>query len=155
MRVDSGHGWGISRFSGVFPVWLGSFSVTMEPVTWLCNDIAWLIHIAFLLVATKWALAGSVLMMIDGSLLTVALGSSLANLSWLTRPFLIRWLSELWLLTFPSLLASGVLFAVSWREGRKMTSNMLAIFLMNILIHFKVCSVITAVRMARAAEQAV
>ena len=81
---------------------------------------SWLIHWIILLVASRWALVGGVLLIVDGSLLAAVLGGKLANLSWLTRPFLDALVSGLWSFTFLLLLLAGVLFILSWREGQKL-----------------------------------
>ena len=80
---------------------------------------SWLIHWIILLVASRWALVGGVLLIVDGSLLAGVLGGELANLSWLTRPFLDALVSGLWSFTFLLLLLAGVLFILAWREGQK------------------------------------
>ena len=80
---------------------------------------SWLIHWIILLVASRWALVGGVLLIVDGSLLAAVLGGELANLSWLTRPFLDALVSGLWSFTFLLLLLAGVLFILAWRERQK------------------------------------
>lgn len=82
---------------------------------------SWLGHWAILMVACKWALVGGVLLILDSSLLAIFLGDEvLARLFRLPLPpFLDALVLGLWLFIFLSLLASGILFILSWREGRK------------------------------------
>jgi len=81
---------------------------------------SWLGHWAILMVACKWALVGGVLLILDSSLLAIFLGDEvLARLFRLPLPpFLDALVLGLWLFIFLSLLASGVLFILSWREDR-------------------------------------
>ncbi len=73
---------------------------------------SWLMHWAILLVASKWALVGGVLLILDSSLLATFLFPGHQWSGW-------NMLSVLFLSVFLLLLASGVLFILSWREGRK------------------------------------
>lgn len=73
---------------------------------------SWLGHWAFLLVACKWALVGGVLLILDSSLLAVFLFVRHQWSGW-------NLLSTLFLSIFLLLLASGILFILSWGERRK------------------------------------
>ncbi len=73
---------------------------------------SWLMHWAILLVACKWALVGGVLLILDSSLLATFLFRGHQWSGW-------NVLSVLFLSVFLLLLASGVLFILSWGEGRK------------------------------------
>ena len=79
---------------------------------------SWLIHWAILLVACKWALVGGVLLILDSSLPATVLSDEVFFRLPLP-PFLDALVLGLWLFIFLSLLASGILFILSWREGRK------------------------------------
>ena len=80
---------------------------------------SWLGHWAILMVACKWALVGGVLLIIDSSLLGIFLGDEvLIRLFQLPLPpFLDALVLVLWLFIFLLLLASGILFILSWIEG--------------------------------------
>lgn len=82
---------------------------------------SWLIYCGILLVACKWALVGGVLLILDSSLLAAFLGDEfLVVLSHLPLPpFLDTLFWGLWLFISLSLLASGILFILSWAEERR------------------------------------
>ena len=73
---------------------------------------SWLMHWIIILVACKWALVGGVLLILDSSLLATFLFPGHQWSGW-------NVLSVLFFSIFLLLLASGVLFLLSWREGRK------------------------------------
>jgi len=73
---------------------------------------SWLMHWAILLVACKWALVGGVLLILDSSLLVTFLFLGHQWSGW-------NVLSVLFLSIFLLLLASGVLFLLSWAEARR------------------------------------
>jgi hypothetical protein len=73
---------------------------------------SWLVHWAILLVASRWALVGGVLLILDSSLVAAFLFLGHQWSGW-------NLLSVLYLSVFLLLLASGILFIISWGEGRK------------------------------------
>ena len=73
---------------------------------------SWLMHWIILLVACNWALTGGVLLILDSSLLATFLFPGHQWSGW-------NVLSVLFLSVFLLLLASGVLFLLSWTEERR------------------------------------
>ena len=73
---------------------------------------SWLMHWAILLVASRWALVGGVLLILDSSLVATFLFLGHQWSGW-------NVLSVLFLSVLLLLLTSGVLFILSWKEGQK------------------------------------
>ncbi len=72
---------------------------------------SWLVHLAVLLVAGIWPFIGGVLLILDSSLL--------ATFFFVTHSLVGLLGLGLFLTAYLPLLASGVLFLLSWREGRR------------------------------------
>ena len=73
---------------------------------------SWLVHWVIILVACRWALVGGVLLILDSSLVAAFLFLGHQWSGW-------NVLSVLFLSILLLLMASGVLFILSWGEGRK------------------------------------
>lgn len=82
---------------------------------------SWLIYCTILLVACRWALVGGVLLILDSALLVAFLGAGFLVVLFRLPlpPFLDSLFWGLWLFIFLSLLASGILFILSWAKERR------------------------------------